>query len=155
MSASSPTWLVPPERTSLKDDVVLPFLRGLEHQLQDPSLPLLVASADPRGRVHVRAAGCAAVTTVSMITTLFPLSLAHPARTAAAGGGLGSAKPPQDGSTPLAARFPACARLVEAVEGTPGVAEWLESGERKERWSLWPSYAPDEVRRQAEQWDRE
>lgn len=45
--------------------------------------------------------------------------------------------------------------VLRAVEGATGVAEWVASGERKERWSNWASFTPDKVRAAAERFDRE
>lgn len=146
-SASSPTWLEGGDRAHLEHERILPFLRGLEHQLGSSSFPR-EAAFEPRrlsnGGVLFSAAACAIAYTLSMVCDVFPFSLARP---------LAASDPRQHGT--LEARFPACAAVLRAVEGATGVAEWVASGERKERWSNWASFTPDKVRAAAERFDRE
>ncbi|GAA6054631.1 hypothetical protein JCM3770_002913 [Rhodotorula araucariae] len=149
-SASSATWLEGEQRANLKRERVVPFLRGLEHQLTRAEFPR-EAALEPRalrnGGVLFSAAACAAAYTLSMVVDLFPYTLAHPLATHEAGAG-GQRRALED-------QFPACASVLRAVEGAPGFAEWVASGARKERWSNWPSYTPENVRRTGEQYDRE
>ncbi|GAA5838908.1 hypothetical protein JCM9279_003895 [Rhodotorula babjevae] len=144
--ASSPTWLEGDERAELERERVLPFLRSLEHHLAQEG-PVRNAALRPRelknGGVLFSAAACSIAYTLSMVCDLFPFSLANP---------LAAPSPEQHGT--LGERFPACAAVLGAVEGSPGFAEWVASGERKARWSNWSSFTPDKVRAAAERWDR-
>ncbi|BGP49836.1 hypothetical protein JCM10450v2_005741 [Rhodotorula kratochvilovae] len=147
-SASSSTWLEGEQRAQLKRERVIPFLRGLEHQLTRPAFPRK-AALEPRalsnGGMLFSAAACAAAYTLSMVVDVFPFSLAHPL----------AEKKEGEPRRPLEEQFPTCAGVLRAVEGSPGFAEWVASGARKERWSNWPSYTPENVRQTAEQYDRE
>ncbi|GAA5927936.1 hypothetical protein JCM3775_002769 [Rhodotorula graminis] len=143
--AASPTWLEGDERADLERERILPFLRSLEHQLAQAD-PVRDAALRPRelkgGGVLFGAAACSIAYTLSMVCDLFPLSLAHPLAAASA-----------DVRGTLAERFPACAAVLRDVEGSPGFAEWVASGERKARWSNRRAFTPDKTRAAAERWD--
>ncbi|GAA5889441.1 hypothetical protein JCM8208_007876 [Rhodotorula glutinis] len=140
-SASSPTWLEGDERAELERERILPFLRSLERHLARDSA--LRPRELKNGGVLFSAAACSIAYTLSMVCDLFPFSLASPL-----------AEPSVEQHGTLAERFPACAAALREVEGSPGFAEWVASGERKARWSNWSSFTPDKVRAAAERWDR-
>ncbi|BGP26048.1 glutathione S-transferase [Rhodotorula toruloides] len=142
--SASPTWLDPPKRDETIADVYMPFLRSMEHALQDEKTVEALWHKSGDG-LRPSAAACFVAAAFTMLTDIMPFSFARSST-------LKSKKNGGQANKTLASQFPACDQLVTDVEACPGVQKWFEGV--TDEWSLSPPFAAHLVREAAERWDK-
>lgn len=144
--SASRTWLEPRERDEARANVYMPFLRSMEHALQDDKVVEAIwhRSQGTQTAALPSATACLVASALTMLTDIMPYSLARTS----------TLESKTDGRAvkTLASQFPACDKLVTSVEACPGVKAWLKGV--TDEWSLSPPFAARLVREAAGKWDK-